>query len=181
MFHRLVPKKIMKLQSARNNPNRYCRGGDFVLTLVAPLSISWANEPYYQSEFLFRLEKSHNHGSSSVELPNGDLLVAWYRGSGEHEANDVRIMGARKVSWWQILERSLCYGRLRRIFPDANPVIFIDGQKQLQLIWSVILANDWRASVSNTAYRLSISAATRHRFGKSASRLFYDLKDICMP
>ena len=177
MFRRLGPKKIMKLQSARNILILIVAVVIFVLPLVISPSKSWANEPYYQSEFLFRLEKSHNHGSSSVELPNGDLLVAWYRGSGEHEANDVRIMGARKVHGGKSWSDPFVMADTPN-FPDANPVIFIDGQKQLQLIWSVILANDWRTSFLK--YRVSVEYQRRNQapVWKIGEPLFYDLKDI---
>ena len=47
------------------------------------------------AELIFPLEKWHNHSSSVVELPNGDLLVCWFHGSGERTADDVLIRGAR--------------------------------------------------------------------------------------
>ncbi len=49
----------------------------------------------YSAELIFPLEKWHNHSSSVVELPNGDLLVVWFHGSGERTADDVLIRGAR--------------------------------------------------------------------------------------
>jgi predicted neuraminidase len=47
------------------------------------------NAQLFEQELLFPPEKWHNHSSSIVELPNGDLLVAWYHGSGEGQADDV--------------------------------------------------------------------------------------------
>ena len=41
------------------------------------------------------LVDEHVHGATLVECPNGDLLAAWFQGSGERWADDVRIMGAR--------------------------------------------------------------------------------------
>ena len=32
---------------------------------------------------IFPLVSQHVHGSTIVELPNGDLLAAWFQGSGE--------------------------------------------------------------------------------------------------
>ncbi len=59
---------------------------------------------FVQTE-IFPLTKDHAHGSTIVELPNGDLLAAWFQGSGERWADDVRIMGARLTrgtgSWSQ--------------------------------------------------------------------------------
>jgi hypothetical protein len=54
-----------------------------------------AAAPQYSGELIFPLEKWHNHSSSIVELPNGDLLVCWFHGSGERTADDVLIQAAR--------------------------------------------------------------------------------------
>jgi len=45
-----------------------------VLLLLMAIS-SAAAAPEYSGELIFPLEKWHNHSSSIVELPNGDLLV----------------------------------------------------------------------------------------------------------
>ena len=54
-----------------------------------------ADAPFCESELIFPLEHWHNHGSCIVECPNGDLLVCWFHGSGERQADDVKIEGAR--------------------------------------------------------------------------------------
>ena len=51
--------------------------------------------PFLTSELLFPLEHWHNHGSTVVELPGGDLLACWFHGSGERTADDVVVLGAR--------------------------------------------------------------------------------------
>src|SRR5438445_10431332 len=51
--------------------------------------------PSYHAELVFPLHPQHNHAPGIVECPNGDLLVSWYRGSGERQADDVAIYGAR--------------------------------------------------------------------------------------
>src|ERR1035438_1350908 len=67
------------------------------LLLVATLVlVSATAAPLFKSELIFPLESWHNHSSSVVELPNGDLLVCWFHGSGERTADDVKIEGARK-------------------------------------------------------------------------------------
>ena len=48
--------------------------------------------PQYSSELIFPLEKWHNHSSSIVELPNGDLLVCWFHGSGERTADHDHVI-----------------------------------------------------------------------------------------
>ena len=52
-------------------------------------------EKVYEETIVFPLQYEHVHGPTIVELPNGDLLAAWFQGSGERWADDVRIMGAR--------------------------------------------------------------------------------------
>lgn len=44
---------------------------------------------------IFPLQEQHCHGSTVVELPNGDLLAAWFQGSGERKSDDVIILGSR--------------------------------------------------------------------------------------
>ena len=51
--------------------------------------------PEYREELVFPLNPKHNHAPGIVECPNGDLLVSWYRGSGERSADDVAVLGAR--------------------------------------------------------------------------------------
>jgi len=101
---------------------------------------------------LFTFQTQHVHGSSLVELPNGDLLAAWYEGSGERWADDVAIMGARlhkgKESWSTPFVLADVPD-----FPDINPVLFIDQQQQLWLLWYTVLANQWETSILK--YRLS--------------------------
>jgi len=42
-----------------------------------------ASEKYYEHHLVFPYQDEHVHGSAIVELPNGDLLTAWFQGSGE--------------------------------------------------------------------------------------------------
>ena len=48
-----------------------------------------------QAILLFPPQSEHAHGSSIVQLSNGDVLAAWFQGSGERKADDVLILGAR--------------------------------------------------------------------------------------
>jgi predicted neuraminidase len=106
---------------------------------------------FVQTE-IFPLTKDHAHGSTIVELPNGDLLAAWFQGSGERWADDVRIMGARLIrgsdSWSQPFTMADVPD-----FPDINPVLFLDNKKQLWLVWYTVIANQW--STSLPTYRIS--------------------------
>ncbi|MCD6598001.1 MAG: exo-alpha-sialidase [Bacteroidales bacterium] len=109
------------------------------------------NTGFLQTE-LFPLTKDHAHGSTIVELPNGDLLAAWFQGSGERWADDVRIMGARlnlgSNSWSQPFIMADVPD-----FPDINPVLFLDNEEQLWLVWYTVIANQW--STSLPTYRIS--------------------------
>lgn len=43
--------------------------------------------PYWSTELLFPLHPQHNHAPGLAELPGGELLASWYRGSGERQAS----------------------------------------------------------------------------------------------
>jgi len=105
-----------------------------------------AAQPAFQSELLFPPETWHNHSSSIVELPNGDLFVAWFHGSGERQSDDVKIEGARwrksTRTWSQRFELADTPG-----FPDTNCVVWLDSKKQLWLMWPAILANTWESAL----------------------------------
>jgi predicted neuraminidase len=98
--------------------------------------------PFHTSELIFPLEHWHNHASMIVEAPNGDLIVCWFHGSGERQADDVMIEGARmkkgSSSWSPrfVMADTPAY-------PDTNCTIFIDPMNRLWLLWPTILANEW--------------------------------------
>lgn len=108
--------------------------------------------PFHRSEFLQPLEHLHNHGSCLVELPNGDLLVCWFNGSGERQADDVKIVGAR-------LPRGATAWSTRFTladtpdFPDTNCCMILDPRGTLWLIWPTILDNQWESALLK--YKLS--------------------------
>ena len=111
-----------------------------------------AQAPFHRAELIFPLEKWHNHASSIVELPGGELFVCWYHGSGERQADDVVIRGARrprgKTAWGAPFLLADTPG-----FPDANPALFLDSRRRLWLFWPVILANEWHTGLLK--YRIS--------------------------
>jgi predicted neuraminidase len=113
---------------------------------------STQNNETFISQIIFPYQKEHVHGSTIVELPNGDLLSAWFQGSGERWADDVRIMGSRLVkgdtTWSDTFVMADVPG-----FPDINPIMFMDTQQRLWLMWYPVLANQWETSIP--MYRLS--------------------------
>ncbi len=111
-----------------------------------------AELPAFQSGIIFPYQNEHVHGSTVVELPNGDILSAWFQGSGERWADDVRIMGARLIhgdtTWSAPFVMADTPG-----FPDINPILFMDHQERLWLMWYPVLANQWESSIP--MYKLS--------------------------
>ena len=103
-------------------------------------------------ENIFPLQSQHCHGSSIVELPNKDMLVAWFQGSGERTADDVAIKGSRynhKTRQWG---EPFILADVPD-FPDINPVLFIDGKSRLWLVWYTVMAYQWESSILK--YRIS--------------------------
>jgi predicted neuraminidase len=103
-------------------------------------------------ENIFPLQAQHCHGSSIAELPNKDLLAAWFQGSGERTADDVAIKGSRynhiTHQWSEPFILADVTG-----FPDINPVLFIDAKSQLWLVWYTVMAYQWETSILK--YRIS--------------------------
>lgn len=101
---------------------------------------------------IFPLTEQHCHGSTIVECPNGDLLAAWFQGSGERWADDVAVMGARLLKgadrWSEPFVMADVPG-----FPDINPILFLDPQDRLWLMWYTVIANQWETSLPK--YRIS--------------------------
>ncbi len=111
-----------------------------------------AAQPLHQTELLFPPENWHNHSSSIAELPNGDLFVSWFHGSGERQSDDVKIEGARwrksSKTWSPRFELADTPG-----FPDTNCVVWLDSKQRLWLFWPTILANTWESALMK--YRVS--------------------------
>src|SRR5262249_13572750 len=105
-----------------------------VLSLVVFATPMQSDKAFHQSELLFPLEHWHNHASCIVEAPNGDLLVCWFHGSGERQADDVKIEGARKPkgskAWSPRFTMADTPG-----YPDTNCTMFVDPQNRLWLLW----------------------------------------------
>jgi predicted neuraminidase len=123
-----------------------------IFCAIASAVMGPAVEPQYSSELIFPLESWHNHSSSIVETPKGNLLVCWFHGSGERTADDVLIRAARwskeKRSWSQPFTLADAPG-----FPETNPVLFIDRRDRLFFFWPLIIAHRWETALMK--YRVS--------------------------
>ena len=118
-----------------------------ILTLLlGPGLVAAQDTPLFEADLIFPLEHWHNHSSSVVELPNGDLFVAWFHGSGERTADDVVIRGARRIkktgTWTEPFLLADTPG-----FPDTNCVVYLDSKDRLWLFWPVIVANRWESAL----------------------------------
>ncbi len=107
-------------------------------------------EPTHRLVFPF--QGKHVHSSSVVQCPNGDLLAVWFHGSGERSADDVQIQGSRLRKGQDQWEAPFIAADTPNI-PDCNPVVFLDTQHRLWLIWIVVHANRWEQSILK--YRIS--------------------------
>jgi predicted neuraminidase len=127
--------------------------------LVISVIYCWAcestidsDDQTFRSQIIFPYQGEHVHGSAIVKLPNGDMLAAWFQGSGERWADDVRIMGARlnegDTAWSEIFLMADVPG-----FPDINPTLFMDQEQRLWMMWYPVLANQWETSIP--MYRIS--------------------------
>jgi predicted neuraminidase len=106
----------------------------------------------FVSNTIFPYQNEHVHGSTIVELPNGDLLSAWFQGSGERWADDVKIIGSRLSKGDTTWSEAFVMADVPE-FPDINPIMFIDPQQRLWLMWYPVIANQWETSIP--MYRLS--------------------------
>lgn len=109
--------------------------------------------PIVKSELIFPLQGKHVHASSIAYLPNGDYLVVWFQGSGERNADDVKIMGARLQKGNDAWSTPFLMADTYQI-PDCNPVLFLNSKGKLFLVWIAVEANRWQCSVLQ--YRTSV-------------------------
>lgn len=106
-----------------------------------------------KSMLIFPPQPLHTHGSSIVNLPNGDFLAAWFEGSGERTADDVKIMGVRLKKGEAVWSKPFLMADTYNI-PDCNPVLFLNHQNKLFLVWIAVQANRWEYSILK--YKTSI-------------------------
>ncbi len=76
----------------------------------------------------------------------GTFLAAWFQGSGERTADDVKIMGSRlpigDKEWSPPFEMADTPH-----LPDCNPVLFVNSEGKLFLVWIAVQANRWEQSI----------------------------------
>ncbi|GAA4469096.1 exo-alpha-sialidase [Nibrella saemangeumensis] len=121
-----------------------------LLVLIGAMAVAVAqttsNSAIIREMLIFPQQPQHVHGSSLVSLPNGDMLVAWFQGSGERTADDVRIMGARLKKGDKSWSEPFLMADTPNL-PDCNPVLFLNSQGKLFLVWIAVQANRWEQSI----------------------------------
>lgn len=138
---------------------RYNRIRGVVLLILFATLVSCRQQSASQEEpagirkqIVFPFQSEHVHGSTIVALPEGDLLAAWFQGSGERWADDVRIMGARLQQGDTTWSETFLMADVEE-FPDINPILFMDQDERLWLMWYPVIANQWETSIP--MYRIS--------------------------
>jgi predicted neuraminidase len=130
-------------------------------------------EPVFEQELVFPVEPMHNHSSSIVEAPNGDLLVAWFHGRGEKSDDTLVIRGARKRKGADSWSDAFLLADNQDL-PDQNPVLFIDPAGVLWLWWISSLDN------GRDTYMLKYRRSTDY-LGEGAPRWAWQDVMICRP
>jgi predicted neuraminidase len=110
------------------------------------ISCAFAAGPSFEAQAIFPPQSLHAHSSSIVELPDGRLMTCWYIGSGERSADDVQVQASYlrpgAGQWDPPFTLADTPG-----FPDTNPVLFVDRDNRLWLLWATILDNRWEGAL----------------------------------
>lgn len=119
----------------------------FLAATLAAFNVAVADDdPAFSTESIFPPEDVHNHASCLVELPNGDLLAAWYRGSGERQADDVEILGSRLKAGSDAWEPRFSLADTPG-YPDCNPALFAAPDGSVWLFWPTIVDHHWESAI----------------------------------
>jgi predicted neuraminidase len=113
---------------------------------AAVILVAALGQPEFREELIFPANPQHNHGSSVVETPEGDLLACWFHGSGERNSDDVLVQGARKRKGEDVWSDPFVMADTPDL-PDCNPVLFVDPRGTLWLFWIAVQDNEWGGSL----------------------------------
>lgn len=123
------------------------RNALFLLIFSSIFQFTFAqNKAIVNSMLIFPTQEKHVHASSLVQLPNGDFLAVWFYGSGERTSDDVKLMGARLEKGKNTWSEPFLMADTPNI-PDCNPVLFLNSENKLFLVWIAVQANKWEQSI----------------------------------
>jgi predicted neuraminidase len=118
----------------------------YIFLLFISLFSIQSNAQIVQQTLVFPPQSQHVHASSLVNLPNGDMLITWFQGSGERTEDDVRIMGSRLKKGQKTWSAPFLMADTPHL-PDCNPVLFLNKSGKLFLVWIAVQANLWEQSI----------------------------------
>ena len=137
-----------------------------VLLALAVTVMASADKPFIRERMVMpegdKLQFSH--GSTIVELSNGDLLCAWYAGSRE-KGNDVAIFASRmekEADFWS--DASIIIDTPGK--SEGNPVLFLDRKGVLWLFYQTMYGSGEGRTKPGTGWTTcKIKAMTSHNGG----------------
>ena len=127
------------------------------LAALMPNGSAHCEDANLHQQAIFPTEAKHNHASCVIETARGDLLAAWYSGSGERNSDDVVIQGAwlarGSSSWGPRFLMADTPG-----YPDCNPALFAASGGSVWLFWPTILDHRWEGALLKYAVAESTPA-----------------------
>ena len=118
----------------------------FGLAWTVLASNSRADSPSFETAAIFPMNSKHNHASCVVQTKEGNLLAAWYAGSGERKSDDVVIEGAWIDQRRHALRSEVFDGRHARL-PRLQPIDLRAPDGSLWLFWPTILDHRWEGAL----------------------------------
>lgn len=140
---------------------------------LAWLLLAAPDAPLYESQLIFPPEDFHNHSSSIVETPAGDLIACWFHGHGERKDDSLVILGARKKHGQQHWSPPFLMADNPGL-PDQNCTLFIDNDGRLWMFWISSIDNLVRS------YFLKYRTSTDFE-GDAAPRWTWQDAIFCLP
>lgn len=140
---------------------------------LAWLMLATPNAPLYESQLIFPPEDFHNHSSSIVETPAGDLIACWFHGHGERKDDSLVILGSRKKRGQEHWSPPFLMADNPGL-PDQNCTLFIDNDGRLWMFWISSIDNLVRS------YFLKYRTSTDFE-GDAAPRWTWQDAIFCLP
>ena len=106
----------------------------YLAALVSLCLMAGPDAPLHESELIFPPEPFHNHSSSIVETPGGDLITCWFHGVGERKDDTLVISGSRKKAGQNKWTAPFLMADNKNL-PDQNCTLFIDPENRLWMFW----------------------------------------------